>query len=154
MKDPTLFDKIGLAKLRAVVARFYDVVLSDMMIGFMFKDVVRTAGKQHLIDREVEFVAGFLGAPDIKYIGRPMRTAHARHQIFGGQFERRLQILREAMAAEDVDPEVQAAWIAHTNALRSQITRDAGSECGVSAPPPLAIAPTDQSDRPIKLGRR
>ena len=153
MKDATLYDKLGPAKLRAVVTRFYDVVLSDMMIGFMFEDVVRTAGKQHLIDREVEFVAGFLGAPDVKYIGRPMRAAHARHQIFGGQFERRLQILREAMAAEGVDPEVQTAWIAHTNALRAQITRDTGSECGVSAPPPLAIAPSAPPDK-IKLGRK
>ena len=154
MKDPTLFDKIGPAKLRAVVTRFYDVVLADMMIGFMFRDVLRTAGKQHLIDREYEFVANFLGAPDVKYVGRPMRAAHARHQIFGGQFERRLQILREAMRDEDVDPEVQAAWIAHTNALRSQITRDAGSECGVAAPPVLAMAPLDQRDKPIKLGRK
>ncbi|MDX2092092.1 MAG: group 1 truncated hemoglobin [Kofleriaceae bacterium] len=155
MKDATLFDKIGAAKLRAVITDFYERVFADVMIGFMFHGKDR----QHLIDREWEFVASFLGAPDVKYTGRPMRTAHAQHTIFGGQFERRLQILREAMAAHDVDPEVQAVWIEHTQALRAQITRDKGSECKDTGEtrPKLAIAQpasSENPDKPIKLGRR
>jgi truncated hemoglobin YjbI len=121
------------------------------MIGFMFagKD------KKHLIDREWELVAALLGAPGIKYTGRPMRTAHAQHTIFGGHFERRLQILRETMRDHAVDAEVQQTWIDHTQSLRAQITRDKGSECATTAEtsPKLAIAP-DKPDKPIKLGRR
>lgn len=152
MKDSTLFDKIGGDTLRAVITDFYDRVFRDVMIGFMFQ----RANKQLLIDREWEFAANFLGAPDVKYTGRPMRTAHASHTIFGGHFERRLQILREAMRDHAVDPEVQQAWIDHTNALRSQITRDQGSECKDTGETrlKLALAKPDDSDRPIKLGRR
>jgi hemoglobin len=151
MKDTTLFDKIGADKLRAVITDFYARIFSDVMIGFMFQGKDR----QHLIDREWEFAAGFLGAADVKYTGRPMRAAHAQHTIFGGHFERRLQILREAMAAHDVDPEVQAAWIEHTNALRGQITGDKGSECATTGEATKPIErPVANPDKPIKLGRR
>jgi hemoglobin len=145
------FDKIGDAKLRAVISDFYDRVFRDVMIGFMFQG----KDKQHLIDREFELAARMLGASHITYTGRPMRTAHGSHTIFGGHFERRLQILRETMADHVVDAEVQQVWIDHTQALREQITRDKGSECKDTgeARPKLAIA-VAQADRPIKLGRK
>jgi hemoglobin len=145
------FDRIGEPALRAVLADFYDRVFRDVMIGFMFagKD------KQHLIDREYELTAKFLGATGVTYQGQPLRTAHARHTIFGGQFERRLQILRETLADHAVDPEVQRAWIDHTHALRSQVTHDAGSECSDPPPAKLAIAkPDPDPDALIKLGKK
>jgi hemoglobin len=154
MKSPALFDAIGAEPLRAVIAEFYERVFRDVMIGFMFQG----KDKRHLIDREWELVAALLGAPGVTYTGRPMRTAHAQHTIFGGHFERRLQILREVMAEQGVDPEVQRAWIDHTQALRGQITRDRGSECATTteaAGKPLALArPAQDPDKPVKLGRR
>ena len=147
------FDKIGEAKLRAVLADFYDRVFADVMIGFMFQG----KDKQHLIDREYEMTAKMLGASNVAYTGRPMRTAHAGHTIFGGHFERRLQILRETLADHDVDPDVQREWIDHTLALRAQITRDKGSECKDTGEdrPKLAIAqPPKDPDAPVKLGRK
>jgi|SRR5664279_3418410 len=148
-RGPELYAKIGGDKLRVVITDFYARVFPDVMIGFMFagKD------KQRLIDKEWELAATFLGAPDVKYTGRPIRTAHANVSIFGGHFERRLQILRETMRDHGVDPEVQRVWIEHTQALRPQVTRDTGSECkdtSVVAPP----APVADPDRPIKLGRK
>jgi hemoglobin len=145
------FEKIGEAKLRAVLADFYDRVFRDVMIGFMFQG----KDKQHLIEREYEMTAKMLGA-SIEYKGQPLRTAHARHTIFGGHFERRMQIMREVMADHDVDPEVRQIWIDHTNALRAQITRDQGSECKDTAEtrPKLAIAAPDPVEKPIKLGRK
>jgi truncated hemoglobin YjbI len=119
------------------------------MIGFMF------AGKDrdHLVEREVELTARFLGAPGIVYRGLPLRTAHARHTIFGGQFERRLQILRQTLADHAVDPEVRQVWIDHTIALRSQITHDPSSAC--STPPPrLAVLPSAPAAPLTRLGRR
>jgi hemoglobin len=145
-----LFDRIGAERLRAVLADFYDRVFGDVMIGFMF----RGKDRQHLVDREYELTAALLGAPGVTYTGRPMRTAHAQHTIFGGQFERRLQILRETLRDHGVDPDVQQAWIDHQLALRGQITLDRGSECDGPAaavePAPRVVDP----DRPIKLGRR
>src|SRR4051812_19697809 len=117
------------------------------MIGFMFQGKDR----QHLIDREYEFTAALLGAPGVTYAGRPMRAAHAQHTIFGGHFERRLQILRETLADHHVDTAVQKAWIDHTLALRPQITRDQGSECKDTT---MAEPPPPAPDRPIKLGRK
>jgi hemoglobin len=150
MKSSALFDRIGAAALRAVITDFYARVFPDVMIGFMF----RGKDRQHLIDREYELTAALLGAPGVTYAGRPMRTAHAQHTIFGGQFERRLQILRETLRDHHVDPEVQTAWIDHQLSLRSQITRDQGSECKdtSAAGPRLAIA--GDPDRPVKLGRK
>jgi hemoglobin len=152
MKTSALFDRIGAEALRAVITDFYSRVFPDVMIGFMFQGKDR----QHLIDREYELTAALLGAPGVTYTGRPMRTAHAAHTIFGGQFERRLQILRETLADHAVDAEVAAAWIAHQLALRSQITRDRGSECDDSraSVPKLAVAAPDEPNRVIKLGRK
>jgi hemoglobin len=120
----TLFDKIGGDALRAVITDFYERLTTDLMIGFLFQG----KDKQRLIDKEWEFTANLLGA-DVKYSGRPIRTAHARSPIMGGHFERRLQILRETLADHDVDAAVQERWIEHTLALRPQVTGDRGSEC-------------------------
>ena len=144
-----LFDHIGGERRRAALTDVYGRVLDDVIIGLM----LRGKDRQHQIDREYELTAALLGAPGVTYTGRPMRVAHAQHTIFGGQFERRLQILRETLRDHGIDPEVQRAWIDHQLALRGQITRDRGSECDDTAaaePTPHASDP----DRPIKLGRR
>jgi hemoglobin len=152
VKPSALFDQIGADALRAVLTEFYRRVFDDVMIGFMFRGLDR----QHLIDREYELTAALLGAPGVTYSGRPMRVAHARHTIFGGQFERRLQILREVLRDHAVAPDVQRAWIDHQLALRDQITRDRGSDCDDTRAvgPRLAVVAPGDPDRPIKLGRK
>jgi hemoglobin len=144
-----LFAKIGEEKLRAVLTDFYGRVFGDVMIGFLF------AGKdrQRLIDREYEFTAHLLGA-EIAYQGRPMRTAHAQSPIFGGHFERRMQILRETLRDHAVDPEIVTTWLDHSYALRPQITRDQGSECKDTSVGLAIAVPAKDPDAPIKLGRK
>lgn len=144
-----LFDRIGAEQLRAVLVDFYGRVFGDVMIGFMFEGKPR----QQLIDREYEFTAHLLGA-DIKYTGRPMRTAHGHLPIFGGHFERRMQILRETLRDHGVDPDVQRAWIDHSLALRPQITPDRGSECKDTSNQISNVATPTNPDATIKLGRR
>ena len=122
MSNP--YDLIGPDKLRAVISDFYDRLFDDLMIGFLF----RGKPKQQLIDRETEFTAKLLGG-DVRYTGRTIRAAHARSPILGGHFERRLQILRETMADNDVPAAVQECWIEHTLALRPQVTADKGADC-------------------------
>jgi truncated hemoglobin YjbI len=161
-RGPALFARIGEPALRAVLSDFYDRLFADVMIGFFF------AGKDkgHLVEREYELTAKLLGAPGVVYRGLPMRTAHGKHAIFGGQFERRLQILRETLADHAVDPEVARVWIEHTLALRAQITHDRGSECE-DPPLKLVIARDERAPSPsqhppgsgppgapIQLGRR
>jgi hemoglobin len=139
-------------KLRAVITDFYDRVFADVMIGFLFQG----KAKARLIQLEWELASRMLGASDVVYTGRPMRVAHAQSPIFGGHFERRLQILRETMRDHGVDPEVQRVWLEHSQALRSQITKDQGSECkDTSVGQKLAVAPPQQDpDTKLKLGRR
>ena len=147
-----VFDQIGADKLRAVITDFYSRLFGDLMIGFLFEGKNRL----HLIEREYEFTASFLGNKDVKYTGRAMRIAHAQSPIFGGHFERRLQILRETLRAHAVAPEVQRVWIDHTLSLRAQITPDKGSECKDTAVVEANLTPKPASDpdAPVKLGRK
>ncbi|MEO6776220.1 MAG: group 1 truncated hemoglobin [Kofleriaceae bacterium] len=148
-RGPELWARIGGVKLREVVTEFYARIFPDVMIGFMFEGKDRA----RLIEMEWQLAASIIGAPDIKYTGRPIREAHARTPIFGGHFERRLQILRETMRDHQIDADVQRVLIEHSYALRSQVTTDRGSECAdtsVRAPAPVAPDP----DHKIKLGRK
>ena len=119
----------GLEGLRAVLTTFYDEVFDDVMIGFLFWNT----DKARLIDKEVEFAAKMLGAASVQYTGKPLRKAHAAHRILGGHFDRRTQILREAMAAHDLPEAVREHWIEHTMALRVLITADSDSLCSHEA---------------------
>jgi len=126
MTAPTPLHELagGEAVLRPLLEDFYDRVFDDVMIGFFFKG----KDKVHLVQMELELALHLLGS-DVEYTGRPLPSAHAPHPILGGQFDRRTQILRETMADHDLPAEVQAAWIEHTERLRSQITGDAKGEC-------------------------
>jgi hemoglobin len=117
----TLLDRIGPDALRAVITDFYDRVFRDVMIGYMFEGKDR----QRLIDKELELTSRFLGGADA-YTGKGMREAHAALQIFGGHFDRRLQLLRNTLRDHGIDAEVAAAWIAHHESMRAQIV---GSDC-------------------------
>jgi hemoglobin len=114
----------GEEPLRAVIEDFYDHVFDDVMIGFFFLG----SEKSELVRLELEFVMRFLGA-DQKYTGRSIKLAHSGHHIMGGQFNRRTQLLRQAMERQGLHEDVRRAWIEHTESLREQVTRDAHGEC-------------------------
>ena len=114
----------GEPALRRLIEDFYDRVFGDTMIGFFF----RSASRTRLVEKELELALKQLGA-DVDYTGRPLGAAHEPHRIFGGQFDRRLQILRETMADHALPPDVQERWIAENLALRPTITENAAGEC-------------------------
>jgi hemoglobin len=115
----------GEPALRAIVADFVGRMTRDPMIGFFFArvDVAR------LEEKEYEHAAELLGAPGVTYTGRPLRAAHGPHRIFGGQFARRKELLRQVLVAHGVPEEVRERWLAHVESLRGEVTRDPGSEC-------------------------
>ena len=131
MAEPqTLFEELGgEPALRAIIDDFVGRVFGDMMIGFFF----RKADRQRVKDKEYELAAALLGAP-VEYTGRPIQAVHAVHPIMGGQFARRLSLLRETLEDAGAPPPVIERWIAHTESLRAQVTRDASGEC--VGPPP------------------
>ena len=121
----TLFEDLGgEPALRAIVDRFVDRIFDDVMIGFFFRNARRERVKQ----KEYEFAAQHLGA-GLEYTGRAIDEAHRTHPIMGGQFARRLMILKETLEAAQVPEHVKQHWLAHTESLRSQVTADTGREC-------------------------
>ncbi len=121
----TLFDDLGgEPALRRIVDRFVDRIFDDIMIGFFFRNAQRERIKQ----KEYEHAAEHLGA-GTAYTGRPLDEAHRAHRIMGGQFARRLVILRETLDEAGAPEHVKQHWLAHTEALRPFITADAGGEC-------------------------
>ena len=129
MSEESAFERVGgEAVLRAIIDDFVGRVTSDVMIGFFFARIDRA----RLAELEYEHAAQHLGA-DVAYSGRPLRTAHAAHRIMGGHFARRREILRQTLVSHAVPESIAAAWLAHVDSLRAEITPDVGSECGGSA---------------------
>ena len=125
MLQPSLFEALGgEAVLRPLIARFVDQLFDDIMIGYLF----RAADRERVKAKEYEFAALHLGAP-VDYTGRPLTDAHRAHRITGGQFMRRLQILKETLAAFQVPAAVVEHWVAHTLSLQAQITNNALDQC-------------------------
>lgn len=121
----TDYERIGgEPALRAIIDDFVDRVFDDVMIGFFFRD----ASRERIGEMEFQHAAEHLGAP-IAYGGRPLRAAHARHRIMGGQFERRKKILADTLAAHHVPDDIAERWLDHVESLRALITGDPGSEC-------------------------
>jgi len=125
MAEPTLYDTLGgEAALRRVIERFIDRVFDDVMIGYLF----RAADRARVKEKEFEHAAEHLGGP-FTYSGRPLAAAHAPHRIRGGQFMRRVQILKETLTELHAPPTVVEHWIGHTMALRPLITPDEDGVC-------------------------
>ena len=121
----TLFDELGgEVILRAIIDQFVDRSFDDMLIGFFFA----SANRERVKEKEYELAASHLGA-DVVYTGQPIAEAHAKHRIMGGQFMRRLQILREVLAAFEVQEHIVNHWVEHTERLRPLVTKDSQGEC-------------------------
>jgi hemoglobin len=126
----TLFEELGGEPvLRSIVNRFVDRMFDDPMIGFFF----RKANRQRIKDKEYELAAEHLGG-SVKYTGRPLSQAHAPHAIMGGQFARRLELLRSTLIEAGAPEAVIRHWIEYTESSRSLVTRDAAGECNAPGP--------------------
>ncbi len=129
----------GEPALRRIIDVFVDRLFDDVMIGFLF----RNARRERVKDKEYEFAAGHLGG-GVAYTGQPLREAHQKHLIQGGQFNRRLQILKETLVDLGVPEHIRAHWIAHTEGLRPVVTVGSGNACD----PTLAARSVGESGPP------
>ncbi|HTQ04260.1 MAG TPA: group 1 truncated hemoglobin [Polyangiaceae bacterium] len=128
MTERSLFDELGgEPALRRIIERFVDRVFDDVMIGYLF----RNADRARVKEKEFEHAAAHLGGP-VAYTGRPLASAHAPHRIRGGQFMRRVQILKETLAELGAPPAVAEHWLAETLRLRPLITSEEGDVCDPS----------------------
>ena len=128
--DMTQFDQLGGdLKLLAIIDDFVERICGDTMIGFFFASIDRARLKR----LEYEHAARFLGA-DIAYTGRRLSDAHRRHPILGGHFARRRQILKQTLERHGVPAPIIEAWLAHQDALKSEITPDDVTQCNDASP--------------------
>jgi hemoglobin len=124
-KPSTAFERLGGEQgLRPIIEDFVDRMVQDVMIGFFFRKV----DVPRLKEMEYQFTAQFLGA-ELSYEGKPIGKAHSPHRIMGGQFDRRTQLLREAMLRHAVPADLQEIWLAHVEALRGRVTGQGPGEC-------------------------
>lgn len=128
MAPKTMYEELGEERLRSIIADFVDRIFDDVMIGFFF----RHADRERIKAKEFEFAAAHLGGP-VAYTGRPIDKAHRAHPIMGGQFMRRLQILRQVLEEHGVPEPIREHWLRHTESLRPQVTQDAGGRCDPEA---------------------
>ena len=124
MQTNSAFERIGEHALTAMIDDFVGRVTSDTMIGFFFRNFDHDRLRRH----EYQFTARALGAR-LAYEGQPLRTAHAKHPIMGGQFNRRKTILHETMVDHAFPDDVIHLLLQHTEQLRPLITAQPDSAC-------------------------
>ena len=125
MAEPSDFERIGGEPvLRRVIDAFVDRCFDDMMIGFHF----RAADRERVKRFEYQHAAQYFGA-DVAYEGRPLTKAHGPHNILGGQFMRRRQILLETARQHGMPEDLLEGWLAHQDSLRGEVTKQVGSGC-------------------------
>ena len=133
MSEPVLFEALGgAAALRPIIDCFVDRLFDDIMVGYLF----RSADRQRVKAKEYEFAARHLGAGN-EYTGRPIADAHRAHRITSGQFMRRLELLKQTLAAFQVPAEVTRHWVEHTLSLKPEVTNMALDSC---APPAGSVS--------------
>lgn len=116
---------LPLDDIRAITRDLVTRMSKDMMIGFFFAKV----DLERLAELEHQHAARLLGH-DVAYEGRPLEAAHFPRRIFGGQFDRRVVLLRETLARHDVPDAVRDHWLAHTEAQRDRIVQVGAADCG------------------------
>jgi truncated hemoglobin YjbI len=123
----TAFERAGGEDVvRAIVTRFVDRQFDDRIIGFFFAGKDRAAVAAH----EYEHAAASLGAP-VVYTGRPIPALHRPLRINGGQFRRRLALLKQEIERAGVPADVAEQWLEGQRRMERMITD--GTDC---APPP------------------
>jgi len=121
----TLFEDVGgEPALRAILDDFVGRMFADPMIGFFF----RNADRARIAEHEYQHAAEHLGGP-VRYQGQPLRQAHAKHRIMGGQFNRRRELLRRTLLDHKAPSHVIDAFLAQVDSLRGEITADNTDEC-------------------------
>jgi truncated hemoglobin YjbI len=120
--EPT--DEASLALIRAVAEELVARMARDPMIGFFFAKV----DLRRLAELEYQHAARSLGF-EVQYEGRPLEAAHFPRRIFGGQFDRRVMILRAVLARHHAPATLRDAWIAHTEAQRDRVVARGAPDC-------------------------
>ncbi|MEZ4741451.1 MAG: group 1 truncated hemoglobin [Bdellovibrionota bacterium] len=121
----SLYEEIGPKKIEKIVAEFYDRAFNDVLIGHFFfgKD------KENLIKIQTSFVSPLLGAKNIKYIGRPLKTAHHDLKMKLVHFDRRQVLLGEVLQDFGLTEKQKDKWLFLEDSFRSMLFNDSFGGC-------------------------
>ena len=97
----------GFSQLIIILDEFYTRLLSDILVGYIFKSFDR----QKLITDQAEFVNRSLGGPHRDYEPRNLKQIHRPLKITSGHFDRRHQILKDVLDQYEVESDIKKMWL-------------------------------------------
>ena len=97
----------GFSQLIIILDEFYTRLLSDILVGYIFKPFDR----QKLITDQAEFVNRSLGGPHRDYEPRNLKQIHRPLKITSGHFDRRHQILKDVLDQYEVESDIKKMWL-------------------------------------------
>ena len=97
----------GFEQLVTILDRFYDKLLDDVWIGYIFKPF----DKQKLVLDQAEFINRSFGGPPRNYKPRNLNQIHKPLNITSGHFDRRHQILKEILQELNIEEDIVATWL-------------------------------------------
>lgn len=97
----------GFSQLIIILDEFYTRLLSDILVGYIFKPFDR----QKLITDQAEFVNRSLGGPHRDYEPRNLKQIHLPLKITSGHFDRRHQILKDVLEQYEVESDIKKMWL-------------------------------------------
>lgn len=103
-------------QLRVVVEEFYRKVFSDMIIGYLFRDV----DFEEIVGKQVSFTGAMLGICS-PYSGPALNVVHGPLKIRPAQFSRRRKILSEVLEDSTLPRPVIDRWLSFEDRLQSVI---------------------------------
>lgn len=109
----------GRERLHRIVTDFYERVLDDPLIGFMFDE----SEIDRIIERQVQYLVKHLGDGSAEYEGEPIRRAHRDLPITDGHADRRHHLLEETVADWEMPDEARDRWLELDASLRDLVVR-------------------------------
>ncbi len=113
----SLGKKLGAARIKEIIRKFYDRLAADVLVGFFFD------GKNLdlIAQGQTAFLLKAFGITQ-SYTGHAPSEAHsALPPILEGHFDRRLVILDQLLRDEGLNVDERAAWVGFENAFRSAV---------------------------------
>jgi hemoglobin len=118
----SLYEQLGAeVGIAGAVDNFYGRVFNDEFLAPFFTGVDMAQQKRHM----VYFLSAATGGP-VKYEGRAMAEAHARHNITDAHFDRVVEHLAATLADLGVDSETISQVATALTPLRQEVVTTSG----------------------------
>lgn len=133
--DDHLLEAVGGRELvQRVHERFYAIIFDDEWLGRFFYGKSQVA----LAKKQTDFMVACFGGAN-EYKGEPPAITHMHMLLTDEQMDLREQMLRHAILAEGVSPELADRWLAVDAAFRGALRKESADECVMRCPGQMPI---------------